>query len=76
MKKEDSIIVNSKSRSEWISIIEEWVHNEVDRKMLVRYLLDGVKLEPLAEEFDISTVHCQHRVDAAKKQLFKHIKII
>jgi hypothetical protein len=76
MKKEDSIIVNSKSRSEWVSIIEEWVHNEVDRKMLVRYLLDGVKLEPLAEEFDISTVHCQHRVDAAKKQLFKHIKII
>jgi hypothetical protein len=73
MKKEDSIIVNSKSRSEWIAIIEEWVHNEVDRKMLVRYLLDGVKLEPLAEEFDISTVHCQHRVDAAKKQLFKHI---
>jgi hypothetical protein len=73
MKKEDSIIVNSKSRSEWIAIIGEWVHNEVDRKMLVRYLLDGVKLEPLAEEFDISTVHCQHRVDAAKKQLFKHI---
>jgi hypothetical protein len=73
MKKEDSIIVNSKSHSEWMSLIQEWVHNEVDRKMLVRYLLDGVKLGPLAEEFDISTVHCQHRVDAAKKQLFKHI---
>jgi hypothetical protein len=76
MRKEEIATVNSKSRSEWVTLIQEWVHNEVDRKMLVRYLLDGVKLEPLAEEFDISTVHCQHRVDAAKKQLFKHIKII
>ena len=73
MKKEEITIVNSKSRSEWISVIQEWVHNETDRKMLIRYLLDGIHLEPLAEEFDISTVQCQHRVDTAKKQLFKHI---
>jgi hypothetical protein len=73
MKKEDSTIVNLKSRSEWTAIIQEWVHNETDRKMLIRYLLDGIKLEPLAEEFDISTVQCQKRVDLAKKQLFKHI---
>jgi hypothetical protein len=68
-----SEIVNSKSRSEWESIIKEWIHNEVDRKMLIRYLLDGIHLEPLAEEFDLSTVQCQKRVDTAKKQLFKHI---
>lgn len=66
-------IINAKSRSEWVSLITEWVHNEVDRRMLVRNLLDGVRLEPLAEEFDLSTVQCQKRVDAAKKQLFKHI---
>jgi hypothetical protein len=71
--KQYSEIVNSKSRSEWEFIIREWVHNEVDRKMLVRYLLDGIHLEPLAEEFDLSTVQCQKRVDLAKKQLFKHI---
>lgn len=69
-------IVNSKSRSEWEALILEWVHNEVDRKMLSRYLLDGVHLEPLAEEFDLSTVQTQKRVDLAKKQLFGHIKII
>lgn len=71
-----SDIVNSKSRSEWEALIYEWVHNEVDRKMLSRYLLDGVHLEPLAEEFDLSTVQCQKRVDLAKKQLFNHIKNI
>jgi hypothetical protein len=71
--KQYSELVNSKSRTEWEQIIKEWVHNETDRKMLVRYLLDGIHLEPLAEEFDLSTVQCQKRVDLAKKQLFKHI---
>ena len=67
-------IVNSKSRSEWEFLIREWVHNEKDRQMLVRYLLDGgITLEALAEEVELSTVQCQKRVDLAKKQLFKHI---
>lgn len=74
MKKEDGDIINAKSRSEWVALINEWVHNDVDRRMLVRYLLDGIHLEPLAEEFDLSTVQCQRRVDLAKKQLFNHIK--
>ena len=65
--------LNSKSRSEWVALIREWVHSEVDRKMIERYLLDGITLERLAEEFDLSTVQCQHRVAVAKRQLFKHI---
>jgi hypothetical protein len=66
-------ILNAKSRSEWVALINEWVHNEVDRRMLVRHLLDGIHLEPLAEEFDLSTVQTQKRMDLAKKQLFKHV---
>ena len=73
MKTSNRDTINLKSRSEWESLIHEWVHNEVDRHMLVRYLLDGITLERLAEEFDLSTVHCQHRVSLAKTQLFKHI---
>lgn len=71
--KKYSATINEKSRSEWIAIINEWIHNEVDRKMLIRYLLDGIHLESLAEEFELSTVQTQKRVDNAKKQLFKHI---
>ena len=44
----DHALINSKSRTEWEMLIKEWVHNETDRKMLVRRLLDGVKIEPLA----------------------------
>ena len=69
----DHALINSKSRTEWEMLIKEWVHNETDRKMLVRRLLDGVKIEPLAEEFDLSTVQCQKRLKKAETQLFKNI---
>lgn len=69
----DQIIINSKSRKEWEELIDEWVHNEVDRKMLKRRLLDGVCFEPLAEEFELSVNHCQSRIKKAKMQLFKNI---
>ena len=68
-------IIDCKSRSEWEMLIDEWIHNEIDRKMLKRRLLDGVCLEPLAEEFGISTNYCQKKIKKAKKQLFSHIKI-
>ena len=69
----DQEIINSKSRTEWEALIDNWVHNEVDRQMLKRRLLDGVCFEPLAEEFNISTNHCQNRIKKAKIQLFKNI---
>ena len=68
----DDILINSKSRHEWEALIDEWVHNEVDRQMLKRRLLDGVHFEPLAEEFELSVNHCQNRVKKAKAQLFNH----
>jgi hypothetical protein len=69
----DQIIINSKSRKEWESLIDEWIHNEIDRKMLKRRLLDGICFEPLAEEFELSVNHCQTRIKKAKAQLFKNI---
>lgn len=69
----DSTLINSKSRTEWERLIKEWVHNEVDRQMLTRRLLDGVLIEPLAEEFNLSTVQCQKRLKKAQTQLFKNI---
>ena len=69
----DSTLINSKSRTEWERLIKEWVHNEVDRQMLTRRLLDGVLIEPLAEEFNLSTVQCQKRLKKAQNQLFKNV---
>ena len=66
-------IINSKSRTEWEALIDNWVHNERDRKMLKRRMLDGICFEPLAEEFELSVNHCQTIIKKAKIQLFKNI---
>ena len=69
----DQNIINSKSRKEWESLIDEWIHSESDRRMLKRRLLDGICFEPLAEEFGLSVNHCQARIKKAKAQLFKNV---
>lgn len=66
-------LINSKNRTEWQHLIYEWVHDEIDRKILARCLLDGITVEKVAEEINLSTVQCQRRFNRAETQLFKHI---
>jgi predicted RNA polymerase sigma factor len=73
MRKQDKAIIDDKCREDWEKLIFSWVHNEVDRQMLIRWALDGLSFESVAEEFCISANHCEVRVQAAKKQLFKHL---
>lgn len=35
-------------------LIDKWIFNERDRAILKRRLLDGIRYEPLAEEFNLS----------------------
>lgn len=49
-------------RTEIEQIIDEYVLNERDRKLLKRRLIDGIKFEPLAEEFELSTVRAKEIV--------------
>lgn len=42
------------SRPEVEKLIDDWIFNERDRKILKRRLLDGICFEPLAEEFELS----------------------
>lgn len=61
------------SRSEWENLIDEYIFNERDRKILKRRLLDGVCFEPLAEEFDLSVQQTKTIVYKATEKLIKHI---
>lgn len=71
----DKDIFNEFDREEWEKAIYSWVHDELDRKMLIRRYLDGKKISAISEEVNLSDNQCQRRVSKAKKQLFKHIKI-
>lgn len=60
-------------RTEIEQIIDEYVLNERDRKLLKRRLIDGIKFEPLAEEFELSTVRTKEIVHKWM-HLFKDIR--
>ncbi len=63
------------SRTEWEHLIDEWVFNERDRRILKRRLLDGICYEPLAEEFDLSVTQVKNIVYKSQKRLFSKLKI-
>lgn len=73
MRKCDKEVINRKCRDEWLPLILNWVHNEKDRQMLIRWGLDGISIQDIAEEFGISVNRCQERIEEAKEQLFKNI---
>ena len=57
------------SNTELAFYIDEWIRNERDRKILKRRLIDGIRIEPLAEEFDLT-------VDRIKQIIYKDRAII
>lgn len=63
-------------RSGMNALIEEWVignHAERDRAILKRRLLDGVCLEPLAEEFQLSVTQVKRVIRRRSEQVFRHL---
>lgn len=61
------------SRSEIESLIDEWILNERDRRILKRRMIDGICYEPLAEEFDLSVQRVKSIVYKSKEKLFRHL---
>ena len=63
------------SRSEWEHLINEYIFSERDRAIIKRRLLDGVRFEPLAEEFELSVQHTRTIVDSAKSKLCRALQM-
>lgn len=61
------------SRSEIEYLIDEWIFNERDRRILKRRMLDGICFEPLAEEFSLSTQRVKKIVYDSISKIYKHI---
>lgn len=59
------------SNSGIILIINEYVHSERDRKILIRRYVDGITYEKLAEEFDLSVAQIKRIIYKYEKCLFK-----
>lgn len=59
------------SNTDLAAIIDNWVKGERDRKLMKRRLIDCIKLEALAEEFDLSVQHVATIVSRNNKIISK-----
>ena len=70
-------MIDNLSRSEIEFLVDEWIvgkNAERNRKILKRRLLEGVKYEALAEEFDLSVRQTKNIIYKAEEKLFKVIQ--
>ena len=56
------------------AVIEEYIHKEKHRQLLLRRYIDGICFEPLAEEFDLSVRQTKNIVYKYEPIIFKHLK--
>ena len=54
-------------------VIDEWIYNERDRKMMKRKIHDGISFEQLALEFDLSVTQSKSIIYRGMAELDRHI---
>lgn len=59
--------------SKIIDLIDEWIRNERDRKILKRRLIDGICYEPLAEEFGLSVRQIKNIIYKSEIRIFSKL---
>lgn len=53
--------------------IDEWIRGERDRKIIKRRIIDGIKLEALAEEFEMSVCQIRRIISCCEIVINAHI---
>lgn len=66
--------IEKMSRTEWEHLIDEYIFNEVHRKLMKRRMLDGIVYEQLAEEFGYSVNHTRHICSDCRRKLYRILK--
>ena len=62
------------SRSEIEELINQWILNERNRRILYRRLIDGIHYEKLSEEFSLSVTQIKNIVYNGKRRILQHKK--
>lgn len=66
-------VMRDYTNSEICKIIDEMIHNERDRNLLKRRLVDGIKYEALAEEFDLSVRQVKSIIYKREKEILSYL---
>jgi AraC-like DNA-binding protein len=62
------------SNSQIREVIGEYIHNARDREIMLRRMIDGITLERLAEEFDMSVSQMKRIIKRESDIVFRHIR--
>lgn len=62
------------SNSQVREVIGEYIHNARDREIMLRRMIDGITLERLAEEFDMSVSQMKRIIKRESDIVFRHIR--
>ena len=54
-------------------IIEDFIHSERDRRLLARRLIDGITIERLAEEFELSPRQVKNILRKGEEIIFRKL---
>ncbi len=60
------------SNSQISLLIDEWIHSQRDRQIMRRRLIDGITIESLAEEMDMSDAQIKRIVHRRVDELKAH----
>ena len=60
-------------RSVWVDLIDEWIFNDTDRKILKMRLLDGARIQEIADEINLSIDQTKRRLYRSQNRLFKMV---
>lgn len=61
------------SNSDISVLIDEWIHSQRDRQIMRRRLIDGITIEALAEEVEMSDAQIKRIVHRCADELKKHL---
>lgn len=61
------------TNSQISELIDEHIHNQRDRAILKRRYIDGICLEPLSEEFDLSVRQIKNIIYKSESILLKYL---
>ena len=73
--KEMQQIIQRHSKDELYELIDQYIHDERNRKLLRRRLHDGIPFEPLSEEFGLTPRRCKDIVKECQSIVFSHLDL-
>lgn len=62
--------------TEMFNLIDEYIHNARDRRVMKDRLINGYGIEALAEKYEVSVSQMKRIVDKNQELLFKYLKAV